>query len=109
MPVRIHQLLAIINSVNVETDSAFGQLGQVVGSPELFKGMKKTSRAAGESTDPNAPKRRVTPEKVTKVRYTAAQVLDDTQKLFTAKWDTALTLDTAQATAIASVVVDGAT
>jgi hypothetical protein len=109
MPVRIHQLLAIIAGVNAQTDTALAQVAQVVGKPELFKGMKKESRPASDSADPNQPKRRVTPPQSKKVACTAAQVLDDVQKLYTAKWDVALTLDTAQGTAKAPVVVDGVT
>jgi hypothetical protein len=109
VPVRIHQLLAIMGGVNAETDTAFGRLAAVVGKPELFKGMLKESRPASDSADPNQPKRRVTPPQSKKVACTAAQVLDDASKLYSAKWDVALTLDTAQGAAKAPVVVDGVT
>ncbi len=109
MAVRIHQLLAVISGLNTETDAAGARLGQVAGTPDLFSGMEKTSRAASESADPKAPRRRVTPPKITKVRCTAVQVLSDAQKLLSRKWDTALTLDTAQGAAKADVTVDGVT
>lgn len=105
MAVRIHQLLAIIGGLNTETDGTLARLGQVAGTPDLFSGMEKTSRAASDSADPRAPQRKVTPPQVKKVRYTAEQVLSDAHKLFTRKWDTALTLDTAQGAARADVIV----
>ncbi|HEY1705534.1 MAG TPA: hypothetical protein VGG75_38095 [Trebonia sp.] len=105
MPVRIHQLLAIISGVNTETDTALARVSQVVAKPELFSGMEKESVAASDSVDPNHQRRRVTPDVKKKVAYTAVQVLDDVKTLLTAKWDTALTLDTAQGAAKADVVV----
>lgn len=105
MAVRIHQLLAVIGGLNAEVTGVMTRLQHVATQEDLFKGLEKKSRPASDQADPKAPKRRVTPDKVTKVRVTADQVLADARKLMTRKWDTALTLDAAQAAARADVVV----
>jgi hypothetical protein len=108
--VRIHQLLAIISGLNADAETSLARLTHILGTKELFIGMEKKSRLADEpDKDNKGPRRKVTPDQVIRVRYTAVQAMDDAAKLYTGKWDTALTLDTAQGVAKADVVVDGET
>lgn len=108
MAVRIHQLLAIIGGLNADAEASLARLTHILGEKNLFSGMEKKSRLADEpDKDNKGPRRKVTPDQVTRVRYTAVQAMDDAAKLLTGKWDTALTLDTAQGAAKADVVVDG--
>jgi hypothetical protein len=104
MAVRIHQLLAVISGIKAETDAALTRLAQVGHSEALLTGLEKTYRLAQETEDKS---RKPLPPEQKKVRYTAAQVLDDAEKIFTRQWDLALTLDTAQGAAKASLVIDG--
>ncbi|HEY1700808.1 MAG TPA: hypothetical protein VGG75_13935 [Trebonia sp.] len=110
MAVRVHQLLAIIGGLSTDAETSLARLTHILGTKELFSGMEKKSRLADEpDKDNKGPRRKVTPDQVTRVRYTAVQAMDDAAKLLTGKWDTALTLDTAQGAAKADVVVDGDT
>jgi hypothetical protein len=102
MTVRIHQLLAVIGGAKAETDATLARLTQVAHSEDMVSGIEKTYRLAGETEDKT---RRPDPPQVKKVRYTAAQVLDDAEKLFARQWDLALTLDAAQGTAKADLVL----
>jgi hypothetical protein len=107
MAARIHQLLAIMTPLNTETDTVLARLGQIAATEDLFKGLETTSELVDQPSDPNARTRRATPKKVTKVRFTTKSVLEEAEKLFTRKWNAALTLDTAQGEATANLSVDG--
>lgn len=110
MPVRIHQLVAVIGGLKAEIDQSFTNLAHIAGTPDLFTGMEKNYRLIAEvQPDGNSRPRVPTPAQVKKVRVTARQVLSEAQTLLTRQWDTARTLDEAQAQARADVVVDGVT
>jgi hypothetical protein len=109
MAVRIHQLLAIIGGLNTETDASLAKILHVASKPDLFTGKREVSTLVDTPSDPGARPRLKTPDQAARVRVTAASLLEDTQKLLTAKWDTALTLDTAQADAEADVVIGDVT
>ena len=104
MAVRISQLIAVISGMKAQTDAALAKLASVGHNEDFMTGMEKTSRLAAETADKS---RRPTPPQVKAVRYTAAQVLADTERVLSRQWDLALTLDTAQAGAVADVTVGG--
>lgn len=106
MAVRIHQLLAVVSGLKSDTDAALARLSQVAHNDDLLDGMEKTYRLAAETED---RAKRPTPAQHKKVRYTAVQALADAERLLARQWDTVLTLDAAQATAVADVKVGDVT
>jgi hypothetical protein len=100
---RISQLIAVVGGIAAEADKHLAELRNLANQEALMSGLEKTYRPLDEDKGIKLP------PKSQLVRVTADAILDATNDLLTRKWDVALTLDTANAVAVADVKIDGTT
>jgi hypothetical protein len=95
------QLIAVIGGVVDDSDKKFSVLRQVAGNEDLMTGHSKTYEPLSEENGIQlAPDNRL-------VRLTAQHVMNLAHDALARKWDTALTLDTANMGSKGDVTVDG--
>jgi hypothetical protein len=97
---RISQLIAVVGGVTAEVDIKVGELRVLAANESLLSGLEQTYEPRNEDGVR-------LPSKSQKVRLTEETVLEAVQIVLTRKWDTGLTLDTANSNAYASVYVGG--
>jgi hypothetical protein len=97
---RISQLIAIVGGVTQEADAKLAELKALAANESMLSGLEQTHRPLAEAGVQLPPKSQ-------RVRLTEESVLEMTQTILTHKWDTGLTLDTANASATGDVLADG--
>jgi hypothetical protein len=106
MTTRISQLLGIVGGVKNDTTAQLGALEQVIGTPDLLSGLRKTYKPRAEPR-PDQPPALQRPAQEKRVQVTVEEVLDKIAQLFSRQLDLTRTLDEAKTRASADVVVDG--